>query len=64
LELKWETEQEEKRLLKEQLQALETWKQAAFSKLQEDLSKVEILDSLTPCSTPQHSSVPNVIAPL
>ncbi|XP_048475894.1 GRIP1-associated protein 1 [Rhincodon typus] len=40
MELKWETEHEEKRLLKEQLQALETSKQLELNKLQDDISKV------------------------
>ncbi|XP_067408462.1 GRIP1-associated protein 1 isoform X2 [Emydura macquarii macquarii] len=40
LELKWETEREEKRLLKEQLQSLETAKQAEISRLQEELNKL------------------------
>ncbi|XP_059499950.1 GRIP1-associated protein 1 isoform X2 [Stegostoma tigrinum] len=40
MELKWETEQEEKRLLKEQLQALEASKQLELNKLQDDISKV------------------------
>ncbi|XP_078391020.1 GRIP1-associated protein 1-like [Cetorhinus maximus] len=41
LELKWEMEREEKRLLKEQIQALETSKQNEQNKLQEEISKVE-----------------------
>ncbi|XP_074873513.1 GRIP1-associated protein 1 isoform X2 [Carettochelys insculpta] len=40
LELKWETEQEEKRLLKDQLQNLEMAKQAEVSRLQAELSKL------------------------
>ncbi|XP_038603962.1 GRIP1-associated protein 1 isoform X2 [Tachyglossus aculeatus] len=40
VELKWEMEKEEKRLLKEQLQGLETSKQAETSRLHEELTKV------------------------
>ncbi|XP_069785211.1 GRIP1-associated protein 1 isoform X2 [Narcine bancroftii] len=40
MELKWEMEREEKRLLKEQLQALETSKQCDFGKLQEEANKL------------------------
>ncbi|XP_041037368.1 GRIP1-associated protein 1-like, partial [Carcharodon carcharias] len=39
VELKWEMEREEKRLLKEQIQALETSKQSEQNKLQEEISK-------------------------
>ncbi|XP_028923433.1 GRIP1-associated protein 1 isoform X2 [Ornithorhynchus anatinus] len=40
VELKWEMEKEEKRLLKEQLQGLETSKQAETSRLHEELTKI------------------------
>uniref|UniRef100_A0AAA9TRM9 GRIP1 associated protein 1 n=1 Tax=Bos taurus TaxID=9913 RepID=A0AAA9TRM9_BOVIN len=40
VELKWEMEKEEKRLLWEQLQGLETLKQAETSRLQEELAKL------------------------
>ncbi|XP_065426750.1 GRIP1-associated protein 1 isoform X1 [Chrysemys picta bellii] len=40
LELKWETEREEKRLLTEQLQGLEAAKQAEISRLQDELNKL------------------------
>ncbi|XP_077185603.1 GRIP1-associated protein 1 isoform X2 [Paroedura picta] len=39
VELKWQTEQEEKRLLKEQLQTLEASKMSEMSRLQQELSK-------------------------
>ncbi|XP_040854916.1 GRIP1-associated protein 1 isoform X3 [Ochotona curzoniae] len=41
VELKWEMEKEEKRLLWEQLQGLESSKQAETSRLQEELAKTE-----------------------
>lgn len=40
VELKWQTEREEKRLLKEQLQSLETSKTTETSRLQQELSKL------------------------
>ncbi|XP_043935943.1 GRIP1-associated protein 1 isoform X2 [Protopterus annectens] len=40
IQLKWETEREEKVLLKEQLQALEASKQTECSKLQQEISKL------------------------
>ncbi|KAM9113439.1 LOW QUALITY PROTEIN: GRIP1-associated protein 1 [Pangshura tecta] len=40
LELKWATEQEEKKLLMEQLQGLEAAKQAEISRLQDELNKL------------------------
>ncbi|XP_060108696.1 GRIP1-associated protein 1 isoform X2 [Heteronotia binoei] len=40
VELKWQTEQEEKRLLKEQLQSLEASKMSEVSRLQQELSKL------------------------
>ncbi|XP_030404101.1 GRIP1-associated protein 1 isoform X2 [Gopherus evgoodei] len=40
LELKWATEREEKRLLREQLQGLEAAKQAEISRLQDELNKL------------------------
>uniref|UniRef100_A0A5G2R4N9 GRIP1 associated protein 1 n=1 Tax=Sus scrofa TaxID=9823 RepID=A0A5G2R4N9_PIG len=43
VELKWAMEKEEKRLLWEQLQGLETLKQAETSRLQEELAKVGLL---------------------
>ncbi|XP_054859404.1 GRIP1-associated protein 1 isoform X1 [Eublepharis macularius] len=39
VELKWQTEREEKRLLKEQLQSLEASKTSEMSRLQQELSK-------------------------
>ncbi|XP_078061919.1 GRIP1-associated protein 1 [Mustelus asterias] len=40
MELKWEMEREEKKLLKEQIDALEAWKQSEVNKLQEEISKL------------------------
>ncbi|XP_028567484.2 GRIP1-associated protein 1 isoform X2 [Podarcis muralis] len=40
VELKWQTEREEKRLLKEQLQSLEACKTTEMSRLQQELSKL------------------------
>ncbi|XP_050783177.1 GRIP1-associated protein 1 isoform X4 [Gopherus flavomarginatus] len=40
LQLKWATEREEKRLLREQLQGLEAAKQAEISRLQDELNKL------------------------
>ncbi|XP_066470225.1 GRIP1-associated protein 1 isoform X1 [Tiliqua scincoides] len=40
VELKWQTEREEKRLLKEQLQSLETSKTTETSRLQQEISKL------------------------
>ncbi|XP_059805484.1 GRIP1-associated protein 1 [Hypanus sabinus] len=40
MQLKWEMEREEKRLVKEQLQTLEMSKQSELSKLQEEVSKL------------------------